>query len=375
MYGYTGKILRINLTNKEISTIDTEKYKEFGGGHGIGSALFWDLCKDKTIDGLDPGNVVTFMTSPLVGTIAPAAGGRTEVQGIGVQAHPKGWFTRSNFGGQFSAMLKFAGWDGIVIEGKSDKPVWIDIRNSKVEIRDAKKIWGQDTWDTQVMIQNEVVNNSGNWSELGTSRDTGRTTQKPAVVAIGPAGENLVSYAALVHGSGNGAGQGGFGAVLGSKNLKAISAIGTGSVEVADPSTLLEARAALKKRRYNVDKPVRKSTHEDPTENAPATGMPYALTNLSYRSPGFAGPGAFFLASEEKQRPKGCVGCFVNCRRNSETGRTNESTCVDVAFSFGLDGSPDSQAESVELMQRLGINNFVLSVGLHGWLILIKWVF
>ncbi len=367
MNGYVGGILRINLTNREISTIKTEKYKEWGGGHGMGSAIFWDLCKDKTIDGLDPGNVVTFMTSPLVGTIAPAAGGRTEVQGIGVQAHPKGWFTRSNFGGQFSAMLKFAGWDGIVIEGKASKPVWIDIRNDKVEIRDAKGLWGKDTWDTQVEIQNEVSTNFGKWTEIGISRDTGRTTQKPAVVAIGPAGENLVTYASLVHGSGNGAGQGGFGAVLGSKNLKAISVIGTGSVEVADPGTLLEARAELKKRRYDVDKPLRKSTHEDPTELS-AIGMPYALTNLSYRAPGFAGPGAFFLASEEKSRPKGCVGCFVNCRRNSETGRTNESTCVDIAFSAGLDGSPDSQAESVELMQRLGINNFVLSVGLP-WLV------
>ena len=365
--GYAGKILRLDLTSKKISSIETKKYEQWGGGHGIGSALFWDLCKDKTVNGLDPKNVVTFMTSPVAGTITPAAASRTEVQGIGVQAYPKGWFTRSNFGGQFGAMLKFAGWDGIVIEGKADKPVWIDIRNDKVVIQDAKGIWGKDTWDTQELIQKEVEKNTNGWFEIGTSRDTGRTTQKPAVVAIGPAGENLVTYASLVHGSGNGAGQGGFGAVLGAKNLKAISVIGTGSVEVADVGALLEARISLKDRRYNVDEPVRKNQHDDPVALAPS-GLPFALTNLPLRSPGFAAAGAFLLPLEEKSRPKGCIGCFINCRRNTESGRTNESSCVDIAFSSGLDGTPDAQQDSIELMQRLGINNFVLVVAFP-WLI------
>lgn len=365
--GYAGKILRINLSGKKITSIDTKKYEQWGGGHGSGSALFWDLCKDKTINGLDPGNVVTFMTSPVSGTITPAAASRTEVQGIGVQAYPKGWFTRSNFGGQFGAMLKFAGWDGIAIEGKADKPVWIDIRNDKVEIRDAIGVWGKDTWEAQEIIQAEVEKNFNEWFDVGVSRDAGRTTQRPAVVAIGPAGENLVTYASLVHGSGNGAGQGGFGAVLGAKNLKAISVIGTGSVEVADANGLLEARINLQKRRYNVDDPQRKNQHDEADALSPL-GLPFALSNLPLRAPGFAAPGAFLLPTEEKSRPKGCVGCFINCRRNSETGRTNESSCVDIAFSSGLDGDPDAQKDSVELMQRLGINNFVLLVALP-WLI------
>ena len=91
-----------------------------------------EMVKDKTIDGFDPANVVTIMTSPLCGTLVPAAGGRTELQGIGVQSYPIGWFTRSNFGGRFGAMLKYAGWDGIVIEGAADEPVWIDIRDGEV---------------------------------------------------------------------------------------------------------------------------------------------------------------------------------------------------------------------------------------------------
>src|SRR5690554_5983076 len=134
MKGYQGKILRVNLTNSEISTIDTEKYKEYVGGHGMASAIFWDLCEDKTIDGFDPRNIVLFMNSPISGSIVPSGPGRTEVCGIGVQSSPIGWYTRSNFGGRFATQMKFAGWDGIVIEGKADKPVWIDIQNSEVTI-------------------------------------------------------------------------------------------------------------------------------------------------------------------------------------------------------------------------------------------------
>jgi aldehyde:ferredoxin oxidoreductase len=367
MNGYAGKILRVDLTNRKISDIETKKYEKWGGGHGMGSAVFWDLCKDKTIKGTDPGNVVTLMTSPVSGTIAPAATSRTEVQGIGLQAYPKGWFTRSNFGGQFAAMLKYAGWDGIAIEGKADKPVWIDIRNDKVEIRDAKGLWGKDTKETQQIIHAEVEKKMNEWFEVGTSRDTGRTTQKPAVVTIGPAGENMVSFASLIHGSGNGAGQGGFGGVFGSKNLKAISVIGTGSVEVADPMALLEARVEIQKRRYNVDEPVRSNPHDDPNAMS-EIGMPYALINMPFRAPGYASPGAFLIKSDGKSRAKGCVGCFINCRRNTETGRTNESSCVDVAFTSGVNGDADAQMESTEMMQGLGINNFVLLVAFP-WLL------
>jgi len=160
----------------------------------MGSAIFFDRVKDKTIDGFDPANVVTLMTSPLSGTLVPAASGRTEVQGIGVQSYPIGWFTRSNFGGRFSAMLKFAGWDGIVIQGKADRPVWIDIRDGKVMIRDCSKLslWGKDTWDCQKAIWDYVVSGSqyGDWNSP-SGKEGAKTTQRPAVVAIGPAGENL----------------------------------------------------------------------------------------------------------------------------------------------------------------------------------------
>ncbi len=169
MNGYAGEILRLDLTNRKVSTIPTSKYEQWGGGHGMGSAIFFDLVKDKTIDGFDPANVVTVMTSPLCGTLVPAAGGRTEVQGIGVQSSPIGWFTRSNFGGRFSSQLKYAGWDGVVIEGKADAPVWIDIRNGDVQIRDcaALSLWGTDTRECQQTIWSYVAGNDGygDWVE------------------------------------------------------------------------------------------------------------------------------------------------------------------------------------------------------------------
>jgi len=111
MNGYAGKILRINLTDRKTSTIDTKDYEQWVGGHGMGSAIFWDLVKDKTISGFHPDNVVTIMTSPLSGTLVPGASARTEVQGIGVQSSPIKWFTRSNFGGRFAPLLKYAGWE------------------------------------------------------------------------------------------------------------------------------------------------------------------------------------------------------------------------------------------------------------------------
>ena len=250
MNGYAGKILRLDLTNRKITTITTRKYEQWVGGHGMGSAIFFDLVKDKKIDGFDPRNVVTIMTSPLSGTLVPGASGRTEVQGIGVQSYPIGWFTRSNFGGRFSAMLKYAGWDGIVLEGKADKKVWIDIRDNDVEIRDCGplSLWGKDTWDCQEIIWDYVAGSGeyGNWIEP-TGNKGGQTTQRPAVLSIGPAGENLSRLACLIHDASNAAGQGGFGAVWGSKNLKAISVIGTGGIKIHDPKALMEARLWQKK--------------------------------------------------------------------------------------------------------------------------------
>jgi aldehyde:ferredoxin oxidoreductase len=344
MSGYTGKILRLNLTTREITTIDTSRYEQWMGGHGMGSAIFWDLVKDKAIDGFDARNVVTIMTSPLSGTLAPGASGRTEVQGIGVQSWPVGWFTRSNFGGRFGAMLKFAGWDGIVIEGKADQPIWVDIRNGDVEIKDAHHLWGLDTWRTQEEIWKAVIRDggSGGWVGLNTGDDGPRTTQRPAVLTIGLAGENLSRIACLIHDAGNSAGQGGFGGIWGSKNLKAISVFGTGSVEIADPNALMEARLWAQKW--------------------------YGL-HVDHRF-GDRKPQIGVWDRPEKARLQACFGCHEGCRERSSTGLGNESSCVETDFYAQFDKKKHGrQTEAAyigaDLLQKYGVNAFEAWRGLE----------
>jgi aldehyde:ferredoxin oxidoreductase len=252
--GYTGKILRVNLTTKAISTIDTAKYEEFGGGHGIGSAVFFDLAGDQLpFKAFDPRNLIIMMASPFSGTFMPGSG-RCEVRGLGPMLYPVEWFGHSNFGGRFTAQLKFAGWDGIVVEGASREPVWINIINDKVTIESAKGIWGMDTWDTQEEISRRVIPSlrHGEWAELA---ENCYTTQVPAVVCCGPAGENKSRLGCLLHGPAAQAALCGFGGVFGSKILQAISAIGSGDVPIANPKAFMEARLWFRQFQWNVDNP------------------------------------------------------------------------------------------------------------------------
>ncbi|MBI5443101.1 MAG: aldehyde:ferredoxin oxidoreductase [Deltaproteobacteria bacterium] len=358
MNGYAGKILRIDLTRRKISTIETRKYEQWGGGHGMGSALFWDLAKEKAVSGFDPRNVVTIMTSPLTGTLVPGASSRTEVQGIGVQSHPVEWFTRSNFGGRFGPMLKYAGWDGIVVEGKASKPVWIDFRDGDVRIRDAGRLWGMDAWAAQQEIWRLVAGGRGygDWLKTGPDAKGGRTVQRPAVLTIGPSGERLGRIAALIHDAGNAAGQGGFGGVWGSKNLKAVSVWGSGAVHVADPKALVEARLWLK-REFSLDA-------DDPRVQANPMGARMML------GPGSPPVSIAFWKNPEDARPQACAGCPAGCRSRYGSGKGNESACADSMWYVlpDLERHQGKQTDSVfisaDLCQKYGINACELLRGL-----------
>jgi aldehyde:ferredoxin oxidoreductase len=349
MNGYAGKILKLDLTERKVGTIPTSKYQHWMGGHGMGSAIFFDLVKDKTIDGIDPANVVTMMTSPLSGTLVPAASGRTEVQGIGVQSYPIGWFTRSNLGGRFSGMLKFAGWDGIVIQGKADKPVWVDIRDGDVRIRDCAplSLWGKETWDCQKTIWEYVLSGGkyGGWNSPAGEEGC-MTTQRPAVVAIGPAGENLSRLACLIHDASNAAGQGGFGAVLGSKNLKAISVIGTGQVAINNPKKLLAARL-WQKENYAFDLALLRETWGSMQFQSP----PYPIINWKKGRP------------KIDQRPQACLGCHSGCRARYKDALGNEASCITTDF-YGDAQSLDIQRFASDLINRYGLNAAEMTLGL-----------
>ncbi len=242
--GYTGKILRIDLTSKSVSTIDTEKYEEFGGGYGMGTAIFWDLAvapgEYDMKDPYDPRNVLPIMVGPFAGTGVPA-GARTSVCGMSPETYPTCEFWRGNLGGRFGNMLKHAGWDGVVVEGMADKPVWINIINDQVKIEDAKELWGRDTWETQNRITS-MVGGQTRYGEEWHEIDSTYTTNRPEVLCIGPIGETKSRMAALITGSGVSARIGGHAAVFGAKNLKAISVIGTGKVQVSNPGGIIDAR-------------------------------------------------------------------------------------------------------------------------------------
>lgn len=346
--GYAGKILKVDLTTKTIEEIPTSKYEEWGGGHGMGSKLFWDLCEDPTVAGDDPKNVVTIMATPLSGTLVPGAAGRTEVQGIGLQSMPRGWFTRSNFGGRFSSQLKYAGWDGIVLLGKSDKQVWLNIVDGKVTFEDASSLWGLDTYETQKKIWTTVTHAQSDWNELGVSRDGGRSTQRPAVLTTGPNAEKYAPWASLIHEAGSGAGQGGFGGVFASKNLKAVSVLGTGGVEIADPNALMDARTWIL--------------------GYTAGGNQGQLAGVVGNWPMPANPGVTNMyPADFKSRPQGCAGCVRMCRGRTSTAEANDSMCVDFWHNFTFGAEKDAGVKTTDLTQKLGLNAFSL-IGLGMWL-------
>jgi aldehyde:ferredoxin oxidoreductase len=209
--GWAGKVLRVNLSTGKIWTEDTiEKYKDYLGGTGIGYKVLWDETTPETKP-FDPGNRIIFGVGPLAGTGAPC-NGRTAVTTLFPTCWPKPLVATGHMGGHFAAELKYAGYDAVVLEGKADKPVWLAIADDKVEIKDARRIWGQGIRRATIEIS----------QEMGPSA---------CVAAIGQAGENLVPMSVMINSYSHSAG--GVGAVLGSKNLKAIGVVGTGAVEIA----------------------------------------------------------------------------------------------------------------------------------------------
>ena len=345
MGGYAGSVLSIDLSRRSITATPTARYAEWVGGHGMGSVLFFNRVKDKTIDGFHPDNLLALMASPLSGTLVPSGAARTEVQGVGVQSWPIGWFTRSNFGGRFAAMLKYAGWDGIVIQGKADSQVWIDIRDQDVSIRECEplKLWGTTTWECQQIIWEAVAGHGAykDWYQINkkTSAPDGHATvQRPAVLAVGPAGENLSRMACLIHDAGNAAGQGGFGAVFGAKGLKAVSVLGTGSIKVHDPKALLASRVWLK-RNYSFDLDDLKLKHFTFGFQSP----PSPMTLYSKGRPRAA------------HRPQACMGCTAGCRGRYSDGIGNEAICFNSLFYLsGMD--LETQRRAADLINQYGLN-------------------
>ncbi len=218
MHGYMGKILHVDLSSFKISEISTQKYAEkYLGGRGLASRLYWEKVTPD-IKAFDPENRLGFMSGPLLATGAQGAA-RMSVSGKSPMAYPEG-YCYGSMGGLFPAQLKKAGWDGIVIDGRASDPIYLIINNDEVELRDASHLWGKSAYEVQEAIKE-------------THGD------KTSFVTTGVAGENLVRTS-TIFGSQEAAVTAGFGAVMASKNLKAITAYGTGNPTVADPAGLKE---------------------------------------------------------------------------------------------------------------------------------------
>ncbi|HEY5555746.1 aldehyde ferredoxin oxidoreductase family protein [Acetobacterium sp.] len=227
MFGYMGKILRINLTTGVISKedLDFELAKKFIGGRGLGTKIFSDEV-DPKVDPFAPENKIIIINGPLSGTATPT-GGRYMV----VTKSPlTGCIASSNSGGEWGAYLKYAGYDAIIVEGKASLPVYINIEEDKVEILPALDIWGK------------LV------SETSTALKAKHPDAK--VMTIGPAGEKLSQMACIMNEDDRTAGRSGVGGVMGSKNLKAITVKGNKKPEIARPDGLKtvtkECRALIK---------------------------------------------------------------------------------------------------------------------------------
>ncbi len=214
-----GKILRVNLSQKEISVepLDINTARMFFGGRGLGAKIIFDEVKAKTHP-FSPENKIVFATSPLNGTTAPSCSRFSIV----TKSPLTNTITMASSGGFFGAELKFAGYDAVIVEGKADVPSYLWINDREVKIRDAGALWGLNTSDTQDYLK-QLINE-----------------HNVRIACIGPGGENLVKYAAVISDK-RAAGRGGVGAVMGSKNLKAVAVQGTGKVNYADKKAFRKA--------------------------------------------------------------------------------------------------------------------------------------
>jgi len=221
LYGYAGKILKVDLSSGSITHMPTSNYTDlFLGGRGVAAKIYWDEVPPK-IEASHPENRLIFMTGPLCGV--PGFASRFQVCGKSVATNQ---FSFCNMGGSWGAYLKSAGYDGVVVFGKADKPVYLWIDGDKVEIRDAVHLMGKTAFQREKTIK----------EELGES---------VRVLTVGPAGDNMVSFATFLA-SDDSVGAGGLAGVMGSKNLKAIAVRGDKKFKVAHADKLSQLRSRIR---------------------------------------------------------------------------------------------------------------------------------
>ena len=327
MNGYTGKILRVDLTTRQVAIeeLPAADYRRYVGGSGlIGYYLLKEIPTGA--DPLGPENVLIFAGGPVTGV--PIAGsGRSAVGG---KSPLSGGYGEADVGGFFGAEMRRAGFDAIIVKGKASSPVYLYLHDGEAEIRPAEHLWGMETLECQEAVR----------AELNQSR--------ARLAMIGPAGEKLVRYACVINDLKHAAGRTGMGAVMGSKNLKAVAAVGKTAVPVADE----QAVRALAKSMTDTWKQKAGGMHELGTA-AGVNGLSAvgALPTRNFQDGQFAGAAKI---SGETMRDTvlidrgGCYACPIRCKRvvqvdddeyqvNPEYGGPEYETIGSMGSNCGVD--------------------------------------
>ncbi len=310
MFGWTGKILRVNLSNGEIKEekIPENILKDYVGGRGLGVKLYYDLV-EPSIEPLSPENPLIFTVGPLTG-LAPMSGRHSVVS----KSPLTGTIFDSNSGGFWGKELHYAGYDALIVQSAAERPVYIRIENSYAEIKDASSLWG-----------------------LNVDEVTSKLEGMGSVACIGRAGEKGVLYANIMNDLTHTAGRGGLGAIMGSKNLKAIVVRGTQKPEIAD----LEAyKVALKEmvRLLEASPPVNKGLRVF------GTSMLYDIVNYlevmptnNYEKSHFQGGSQLsgdYIIEHYSIESHGCWGCPINCKKRDKK-RGIELPEYETIWAFG----------------------------------------
>jgi aldehyde:ferredoxin oxidoreductase len=338
--GFVGKVLRVDLSTGKISTEDMfERYRDVLGGAGLGYRILWDEVPAGT-GPFDAANKLVFATGVLVGTSVPC-NGRITITTIFPSCWPKPLVGSGHMGGQFAAKLKYAGYDALIIEGRAEKPVWIMIRDSRVEIRDASHLWGSGIRRATLEIS----------QEMGADC---------TVAAIGQAGEHLSPMATVVNSVSHSAG--GVGGVMGAKNLKAVAVQGSGAVRIAgdkgDWERLIKFHLSImgaNNQHVVPSFPSPQAEYYNPNSRwvgAPGkrwgaakppielTGDLHDLSQIAYRT----NSAAFFLgeaAWKYTVRGNGCTACPIRCHTMLKVPAVaakygipemGQSTCIGLTF-------------------------------------------
>lgn len=303
MYGYAGRILRVNLSTGKITTEPTPEkvIRDFLGGRGLGAYLLWTEVP-KGADPLGPENKLFASPGPLSGLLFPGTG----KMDFTTKSPLTGGYAGASVGGMLTAEIRYAGYDSIILEGASPKPVYLFVDDDKAELRDASAYWGMGSFALEKRLK----------EELG---------EEFQIATIGPAGENGVKYACINHDYGRQAGRGGVGTVMGEKKIKAIAVRGSKGIPIADvPGFVKVAKAAYRacKEAELLEEWTRYGTMMI-TSWCDENG---ALPTRNFQSGSFEhGPDIYAPVFREKivVTDKGCFGCPCPCGKYAYSKKHN----------------------------------------------------